>query len=223
MKLLLIEDDYLIGDGTRKALTREGFSVDWVQRVEDAAAAVKTQNYELIILDVRLPDGSGLSFLASLRKGGNKTPVLILTALNATPDRVRGLDLGADDYLVKPFDVSELCARIRALHRRAQGIVHPLITIQGITLDPASHTIKKNGDLVDLGVKEFSILLTLFERAGRVVTKTDLEESLYGWGEEISSNAVEVLVHRIRKKMGPDIIKTIRGVGYITEKSDNHE
>ena len=118
MKLLLIEDDYLIGDGTRKALTREGFSVDWVQRVEDAAAAVKTQNYELIILDVRLPDGSGLSFLASLRKGGNKTPVLILTALNATPDRVRGLDLGADDYLVKPFDVSQ---RSEFSRRRSVG------------------------------------------------------------------------------------------------------
>ena len=223
MKVLLVEDDNLIGDGTRKALLQEGFSVDWVKTKDDALLAIKTNHYDLTILDIGLPDGSGLEVLSSMRAAELKTPVLMLTALNATSDRVRGLDLGADDYLAKPFEVAELCARIRALHRRSEGLASPKLTINGITLDPASHTLTQNNDLIDLGGKEFAILQTLFERAGRVVTKIDLEESLYGWGEEVSSNAVEVLVHRIRKKLGVNIIKTIRGVGYITEKTNDKE
>jgi DNA-binding response OmpR family regulator len=170
-------------------------------------------------LDIGLPDGSGLKILSDLRKRAVKIPVLLLTALNATSDRVRGLDLGADDYMTKPFELEELSARIRALHRRSQGIASPTLTVAGITLDPAAHTIIKNHQPIDLGSKEFAILQRLFENAGRVVSKTDLEENLYGWEEEISSNAIEVLVHRIRKKLGTDIVKTIRGVGYITEKS----
>jgi two-component system response regulator QseB len=222
MKLLLVEDDFLIGDGTKKALVHEGFSVDWVQSKEDAATTVKTHQYDLIILDIRLPDGSGLDLLTRLRNSASKTPVLMLTALNATSDRVHGLNLGADDYLVKPFEITELCARIRALHRRSQGIAQPQLVVNGITLDPASHTLKMNGEAIDLGVKEFSILQTLFERAGRVVTKNELEESLYSWGQEVSSNAVEVLVHRIRKKLGMNINRTIRGSGYITEKKNEN-
>jgi DNA-binding response OmpR family regulator len=217
MKLLLVEDDFLIGDGTKRALGKEGFSVDWVQNREDASTAVKTNQYDLIILDIRLPDGSGLEVLKKWRNAGIVTPVLMLTALNATSDRVRGLDLGADDYLVKPFDVSELCARIRALHRRSQGIAQVQLIVNGITLDTVAHTLTKENELVDLGGKEFSILQTLFERAGRVVTKSELEESLHAWGEEVSSNAIEVMVHRIRKKLGSNVIKTIRGIGYITE------
>ncbi len=220
MKLLLVEDDFLIGSGTEKALTSEGFMVDWVKSKEDALAATKVQHYDLVILDIRLPDGSGLDVLASLRNNSQKMPVLMLTALNQTSDRVKGLDLGADDYLVKPFEISELCARIRALHRRNHGIAQPLLVIHGVSMNPASHTITQNGKIIDLGVKEFAILQTIFERAGRVVTKSDLEENLYSWGEEVSSNAVEVLVHRIRKKLGTDIIKTIRGVGYITEATN---
>jgi DNA-binding response OmpR family regulator len=220
MKILMIEDDFLIGDGTQKALSKEGFSVDWVQNKEDAGAALKTHHYDLLLLDIRLPDGSGLDLLRALRRDSSKIPVLLLTALDTTSDRVRGLDLGADDYLVKPFEISELCARLRALHRRNQGIAKTSLTVNGITLDPAAHTLTKQGEPVELGVKEFSILQNLFERAGRVVTKAELEESLYGWGDEVSSNAVEVLVHRIRKKLGPQVIKTIRGVGYITEKMD---
>jgi two-component system response regulator QseB len=217
LKLLLVEDDFLIGDGTKKALIHEGFSVDWTENIEDTAIAVKTHKYDLIILDIRLPDGSGLDLLTQLRKDHAQTPVLMLTALNSTADRVRGLDLGADDYLVKPFEITELCARIRALHRRHQGSARPQLIINGITLDPASHTLMKNGELIDLGAKEFSILQILLERAGRVVTKTELEECLYSWGEEVSSNAIEVLVHRIRKKLGAEVVKTIRGVGYISE------
>ena len=220
MKLLLVEDDSLLGDGTRKALLQDGFRVDWVKTKDDAILSLKTQTYDLVLLDIGLPDGSGLSVLSNLRANHLKTPVLMLTALNKTSDRVRGLDSGADDYLVKPFDIDELSARIRALHRRNHGVTTAQLTLHGITLDPAAHSITQNGHLVDLGIKEFSILQTLFERAGRVVTKTDLEESLYGWGEEVSSNAIEVMVHRIRKKLGPHIIKTIRGVGYLTEKTN---
>jgi two-component system response regulator QseB len=216
MKLLLTEDDFQIGDGLKKALGLEGFSVDWVQSREEATTACKANHYDLILLDIRLPDGSGLDILRELRRSADKTPVLMLTALNATADRVRGLDLGADDYLVKPFEMSELCARIRALHRRSLGIAKTLLVIHGITVDPASHTLTRDGEIIDLGAKEFSIIQTLFEHVGRVVPKNDLEETLYGWGDEVSSNAVEVLVHRIRKKLGANIIKTIRGVGYIT-------
>jgi two-component system response regulator QseB len=221
MRLLLVEDDFLIGDGTKKALVRESFSVDWVQNSEDASLAIKTHQYDLIILDIRLPDGSGLSLLEKLRASANKIPVILLTALNATSDRVHGLDLGADDYLVKPFEISELCARIRALHRRNQGIVRPVLIIDGITLDPASHTLMKNGKIIDLGAKELAIIQTLFERAGRVVSKAELEEKLYAWGDEVSSNTIEVLIHRIRKKLGTSIIKTIRGIGYIIEEKND--
>ena len=219
MKLLLVEDNSTLGDGTRKGLQHDGFSVDWVKTKGDAILSLETQTYDLILLDIGLPDGSGLKVLSNLRANQQNTPVLILTALNATSDRVRGLDMGADDYVVKPFDLDELSARIRALHRRNHSLVTSILTLKGVILDPAAHSITQNGKLVDLGIKEFSILQTLFERAGRVVTKSDLEENLYGWGDEVSSNAIEVIVHRIRKKLGADIIKTIRGVGYITEKS----
>jgi two-component system response regulator QseB len=220
LKLLLVEDDFLIGDGIQKALGLEGFSVNWAKTKEDATAAFLTEKYDLIILDIRLPDGTGLDLLRNIRKTRNKTPVLMLTALNSTSDRVKGLDSGADDYLAKPFEMSELSARIRALYRRSQGIAHTLLSVRGVTLDPASHTVMKNGEIVDLGAKEFSILKTLFEHVGRVVTKTELEESLYGWEEEVSSNAVEVLVHRIRKKLDNEMVKTIRGVGYITQEKN---
>jgi DNA-binding response OmpR family regulator len=200
MKVLIVEDDSMIGGGTQKALIQDGMSVDWVKNVEDASSALETARYDLIVLDIGLPDGSGLKILSDLRKRAVKIPVLLLTALNATSDRVRGLDLGADDYMTKPFELEELSARIRALHRRSQGIASPTLTVAGITLDPAAHTIIKNHQPIDLGSKEFAILQRLFENAGRVVSKTDLEENLYGWEEEISSNA-------------------IRGVGYITEKS----
>jgi two-component system response regulator QseB len=226
MKLLLVEDNTLLGDGIRKALKQEGFSVDWVKTKADALLAKETNLYDVLILDISLPDGTGLEILHQLRAAGIQTPVLILTALSATTDRVRGLNLGADDYLTKPFEIDELNARIRALHRRSQGVATPTITLHSVRLDPAAHTVTKCGEKVELGAKEFAILQTLFERAGRVVTKADLEESLYGWGEEISSNAVEVLVHRLRKKLGNEVVKTIRGVGYITspeKKSEKEE
>jgi DNA-binding response OmpR family regulator len=218
MKVLIVEDNIMIGGGTQKALIQDGMSVDWVKNVEDASNALGTIRYDLVVLDIGLPDGSGLKILSDLRKRAIKIPVLLLTALNTTSDRVRGLDLGADDYMAKPFELAELSARIRALHRRSQGIASPTLTVAGVTLDPAAHTIRKGEQLIDLGSKEFAILQRLFENAGRVVSKTDLEENLYGWDEEVSSNAIEVLIHRIRKKLGTDIVKTIRGVGYITEE-----
>jgi two-component system response regulator QseB len=219
MKVLIVEDNIMIGGGTQKALIQDGLSVDWVKNLEDASSALDTLHYDLVVLDIGLPDGSGLKILSDLRKRAIKVPVLLLTALNATSDRVRGLDLGADDYMTKPFELEELCARIRALHRRSQGNASPTLTVAGITLDPAAHSITKNNQPIDLGSKEFAILQRLFENVGRVVSKSDLEEKLYGWDEEISSNAVEVLIHRIRKKLGADVVKTIRGVGYITEMS----
>jgi two-component system response regulator QseB len=169
-----------------------------------------------LILDIGLPDGSGLVLLSELRKKQFTVPVMMLTALGATHDRVSGLNMGADDYMTKPFDIDELIARIRALHRRSQGISQSILKIGDTLLDTAAHAVYQSGQLVDLGPREFSILQLLFERADKVVTKSEIEEKLYGWGEEVSSNAIEVLVHRIRKKLGAHSVKTIRGVGYMT-------
>ena len=221
MKILLVEDEKLIAEGVQKALLREGMSVDWVASKKDAELALSTQKYDVVVLDIGLPDGSGLEILNKLRNERVETPVLVLTALNKTSDRVKGLDLGADDYLVKPFAIEELFARIRALHRRNHGIASASLKIKDMTLEPSRHLLTKGSEVIELGAKEFSILQTLFERAGKVVTKSELEENLYGWGDEVASNAIEVLVHRIRKKLGINVIKTIRGVGYITEKNND--
>ncbi len=217
MKVLIVEDDLLIGDATQRALKQEGFSADWVQKSRDALLASTLHTYDAVVLDIGLPDGSGLDVLEELRKAKITTPVLMLTALNSIQDRVRGLNLGADDYLSKPFDVEELVARLRALHRRGPTATPAKLSVGDIELDPATHTTRNAGQVVDLGAKEFAILQTLFERVGRVVTKQELEENLYGWGEEVSSNAVEVLVHRIRKKLFSGLITTVRGVGYVTQ------
>lgn len=215
MKVLIVEDDLLIGDAVQKAFRQEGIAADWAKTGNDGLLASSLHPYDVIVLDIGLPDESGLQVLTALRESKNATPVLMLTALSTIPDRVRGLNQGADDYMAKPFEVVELIARIRALQRRGAGRTASKLQVGEAEIDPVEHTAVYKGSPVELGAKEFSILQTLFERVDRVVTKSELEEKLYGWGEEVSSNAVEVLVHRIRKKFFPGVIRTVRGVGYI--------
>jgi two-component system, OmpR family, response regulator QseB len=219
MRLLLVEDDSLLGDGIRVGLTQAGFAVDWVRDGMAAKLALEAETYELVVLDLGLPRLSGNDLLKWLRGVENAVPVLILTARDTVSDRVRGLDAGADDYLVKPFDLDELAARIRALLRRAGGRSAPLIERGELKLDPASHRVTLAGNAVELAPKEFAILLFMLENSGRALSREQLEQSLYGWGEEVESNAVEVHIHHLRKKLGGDLIRTLRGVGYMIEKA----
>ncbi|BCB25159.1 DNA-binding response regulator [Sulfurimicrobium lacus] len=218
MRLLLVEDDPLLGDGIRVGLTQVGFAVDWVKDGLAAKLALEAGDYALLVLDLGLPRLSGTDLLKWLRGTGNSTPVLILTARDTVGDRVRGLDAGADDYLVKPFDLDELAARIRALLRRAGGRSTPLIVHGALQVDPASRTAALAGVAVELSPREFAVLLDLLENAGRALSREQLEQSLYGWGEEVESNAVEVHVHHLRKKLGAELIRTLRGVGYMIDK-----
>ncbi len=219
MRVLLVEDDRLLGDGVLNGLRQAGYAADWVYDGEQADAALKTEEYDLVVLDLGLPKKSGIDVLRDLRGRGKSVPVLILTARDTTEDKVIGLDSGADDYLIKPFDLDELLARIRALARRKSGRSVPLITHGEIVLDPAAHTVTKAGAVVDISPKEFTLLQTLLDNSGRVVSRSRLEESLYAWNEEVESNAIEVHIHHLRKKLGAELIRTIRGVGYIVDKS----
>ncbi|MEW5755066.1 MAG: response regulator [Pseudomonadota bacterium] len=220
MRLLLVEDDQLLGDGIQTALQTEGYAVNWVKDGEAAITTLTIENYDLIILDIGLPKRSGLHVLKHLRAAGNDTPVLILTARDTIDDRVQGLDAGADDYLIKPFDLDELTARLRALLRRHGGRRSPIISHGNVKLDPAAHIVTLNGQIVDLSPREFSVLQSLLENQGKVLSRAKLEESLYAWGNEVESNAIEVHIHHIRKKLGNDIIRTVRGVGYIIDHSN---
>ncbi len=218
MRLLLVEDDPLIGDGVRTGLSQEGHAVDWVTDGHAAQQALRSEPYELMILDLGLPKKSGLVILEELRAAGNDLPVLILTARDTVADRVAGLDAGADDYLIKPFELDELNARLRALHRRSKERSKPVIRQGAIILDPASHQVTQEGKSIDLSAREFAVLQLLIENPGRVFSRARLEEHLYSWGEEIESNAVEVYIHHLRKKLGTSVIRTIRGVGYVMDK-----
>jgi len=215
MRILLVEDDAMIGTAVRQGLMIEGYAVDWAQDAADAELALETEDYELVLLDLGLPDRSGLEVLADLRKKGNAVAVLILTARDAVADRITGLDTGADDYLVKPFDLDELSARIRAVQRRQQGRAEPLLCHGALCLNPASHACTLNGFEIPLSAKEFSLLQALIDRPGAVLSRAQLEEKLYSWGSEIESNAIEVHIHNLRKKLGADAIRTLRGVGYL--------
>jgi len=217
MRLLLAEDDDLLGDGLSVGLKQAGYTVDWVKDGISASSALKHEHFELVVLDLGLPRKSGMDVLKQLRADGNTTPVLILTALDRIEQRVAGLDGGADDYLVKPFDLDELCARLRVLQRRGVGRAHPLLTYKSINLDPAAHTVTFEGQQIEISHHEFVILQYLLENIGRVVSRATLEEVLYGWGG-VESNSLEVFVHHLRKKFGSELIKTIRGVGYTIEK-----
>lgn len=219
MKILLVEDDKLLGDGIAAGLAQSGLTVDWVQDGKQAETALATGSYDALVLDLGLPGLSGMELLRRTRASGKSVPVLILTARDAIQDRVAGLDAGADDYLVKPFDLSELQARLRALLRRSKGYAEPIIRHGQIQLDPASHSVMLSDTPVDLSAREFAILHTLLLNAGRVQSKAQLEEQLYGWGDEVQSNTVEVFVHHLRRKLGSHLIRTIRGVGYMIEQS----
>lgn len=221
MRVLLVEDDVLLGAGIRAGLRQDGYTVDWVRDGETAGRAAATEVFDVIVLDLGLPGVDGLSVLRRLRTGGNVTPVLILTARDTVADRVKGLDVGADDYLVKPFDLDELCARARALIRRSMGRATPLLEHGSLTLDPASHRVTYAGTPVEMPPREFALLRILMENATRVVSKARLQETLYGWDQEVESNAVEVHIHHLRKKLSADVIKTVRGVGYMLGNPDS--
>jgi two-component system response regulator QseB len=215
MRVLLVEDDPMIGKSVQQGLRQEGSSVDWVRDGQTAELALTTAPYELLLLDLGLPGRSGLEVLARLRRSGNDIPVLIITARDAVADRIRGLDSGADDYLVKPFDLDELSARMRALLRRHAGRASPVIEHGDLRMNPATHELTQDGKPVALSGREFALLQALLERPGTPLSRTKLEERLYGWGEEIESNAVEVYIHSLRRKLGTERIKNIRGVGYL--------
>ena len=210
----MVEDDKLLGNGIYTGLRQEGYAVDWVRDGEAAETACLNEEYDCMVLDIGLPRRSGLEVLEHVRAKGNDTPVLMLTARDTINDRITGLDHGADDYMVKPFDLDELHARVRAVMRRRTGRSSPVLVHGDIELDPSAHTVKKAGELVDLSPKGFAILHSLMENKGRVMSRSRLEESLYSWKDEIESNAVEVHIHHLRKKLGNELIRTIRGVGY---------
>lgn len=214
MRILIVEDDDILLDGLVVGLKLHGFTADSVSTLADAGAALAANRFDAVVLDLMLPDGSGLDFLRRLRSGGSRVPVLVLTARDRTGERVAGLDAGADDYLGKPFDLEELAARLRALRRRAEGRAAPEIRWNGLVLDPARMTGHLDGREIGLSRRELALLEALLERPGAVIAKPALEERLYGWGEEVESNAVEVLVHRLRAKLTPEFIETVRGVGY---------
>jgi len=215
MRILLVEDDALLGDGLRAGLQQSAFAVDWVRDGPSAEQALRTEPYAAAVLDLSLPGKDGLSVLASIRKAGVKLPVLVLTARDAVDDRVRGLDQGADDYVVKPVDLLELAARLRALVRRSHGQPQECLSVDGIVLDPAARCVHQHGQQVMLSVREFDLLHTFMLHMGRVLSREQLEQQLYSWGQEVESNAVEVHVHRLRRKLGTTLIQTVRGVGYV--------
>ena len=215
MRILLAEDDTLLGDGLRAGLRQSGFQVDWVRDGAAAERELRAQPYAAAVLDLGLPLMDGLDVLASIRRAGVTLPVLVLTARDTVPDRIRGLDRGADDYVVKPVDLDELAARLRALVRRAHGLPQDMLQAQGVTLDVAGRSVSRDGQAVALSTREFDLLHALMLSAGRVLSREQLEQQLYAWGQEVESNAVEVHVHHLRKKLGAELIQTVRGVGYL--------
>lgn len=218
MKILLVEDDALLGDGIYCGLQRDAYIVDWVKNGEVALTAIDKTSYDCVILDLGLPKMSGLDVLKQMREQDNPTPVLILTAMDTVSDRVKGLDAGADDYLVKPFEFAELFARIRAISRRTRGSTSETIKYKNITINPTAHTAEQDCKPVELSRREFSLLVELISNQGRVLSRHRLEQKLYSWSEEIESNTIEVYIHHLRKKFGSDIIKTVRGIGYTVMK-----
>lgn len=214
MRILVVEDDPVLSDGLRTGLGMFGATADVVASCADGRAALASSEFDALVLDLMLPDGTGLDLLADIRAAGDSTPVLLLTALDEIADRVKGLDAGADDYLGKPFDLDELCARLRAICRRQNGRASPLLSCNGIVLDPATMSAAVRGERVGLSRREFAVLQALMERPGVLRSKDALEASLYGWQEEIESNAVEVHIHKLRAKLGRQAIETVRGIGY---------
>ena len=218
MRILLIEDDAMIGKAVRNGLSQTGFAVDWVTDGRAAELSLANGVYDLAILDLGLPKKDGMAILSALRGMGNSMPVLIASARDTVRDRIAGLEAGADDYVLKPFDLDELVARVRALLRRHVGSGSPLLRFGALVLDPVRKLVTKDGQTVDLSAKEFAVLETLMQRPGAVLSREKLEESVYGWGDEVGSNAIEVHLHHLRKKLGSAAISNVRGVGYrVTE------
>ncbi|MDH3461475.1 MAG: response regulator [Burkholderiaceae bacterium] len=222
MRLFLVEDDRMIGESLRQALRDEGYAVDWVYDAQAATATLMSERFDLVLLDLGLPNaqlwGNGLDVLRALRERRDTTPVIVLTARDAIGDRVAGLDAGADDYLVKPFELDELNARMRAVLRRHAGRGEPVLEHEGLRLDPATRQVTQHGEPVLLSAREFAVLQALLTRPGAILSRAQLEDRLYGWGEEIESNAVSVYIHQLRRKLGPDVIQNVRGVGYYLGK-----
>ncbi|MFO1407709.1 MAG: response regulator transcription factor [Steroidobacteraceae bacterium] len=214
MRLLLAEDDPMIGEAVRSGLTRHGFVVDWAKDGAEAEHALELGTHEVMLLDLGLPRRAGMDILRALRRRGSELPVVVMTARDAVGDRVEGLDAGADDYVVKPFELEELAARIRAVLRRRAGRASPLVEHRGVSLDPATREVRRDGRPVELSAREFALLHALMEHPGRILSRTQLEERLYGWDEPVGSNVVEVHVHALRRKLGADFILNVRGVGY---------
>jgi DNA-binding response OmpR family regulator len=221
MRILVIEDDTLLGDAIQAGLKQSGYAVDWMKDGISADLALSTEPYAAAVLDLGLPRMSGLDVLKRLRNRNVPIPVLILTAMDSVEDRIRGLDAGADDYLVKPFDMGELAARLRALIRRASGKTAPALRVAGVELEPAAHRVQYGNNAIELPAKEFAVLHALMLNAGRVLSRAQIEEQLYAWGEEVESNAVEVYIHHLRRKLFPELIETIRGVGYLIPNDKN--
>jgi len=217
MRVLLVEDDFLLGDGIRAGLKQAGFATDWTQDGQAAKLALETEEYALMVLDLGLPKLSGTDLLKWLRGRNSKVPILILTARDTVADRIAGLNAGADDYLIKPFDLDELIARLHALLRRSTGHVTQTLRHGSIELDPATHQVLKNGYAIELSAREFTLLHELLLHVGRVQSREQLEQHLYGWGEEVESNSVEVHIHHLRKKLGAKLIRTLRGIGYVVD------
>ncbi|HKT99582.1 MAG TPA: response regulator [Paraburkholderia sp.] len=214
MRILLVEDDPLIGNGLRLGLRREGFAVDWAQDGNAGALALRTTAYGLVLLDLGLPNQDGMTLLAALRRRDDATPVIVITARDGVPDRVAGLDGGADDYLVKPFALEELLARIRVVNRRQAGRAQSMLAAGALRLDPARHRCWLHDTEISITAREFALLEELMRDPGAIITREQLEERLYGWNEEIESNAIQVHVYNLRRKLGADAIRNVRGVGY---------
>ncbi|MFT5112078.1 MAG: two-component system response regulator QseB [Parasphingorhabdus sp.] len=218
MRILLLEDDHLLGDGLQMGLSQQGFTVDWVKRGRDALHALTTETFNAAIFDLGLPDCDGIDILKQYRDRGEGVPILVLTARNDVSDKLTCLDGGADDYLVKPADIRELAARLRALLRRHEGSTSPVIQHKNVRLDPNAFSVSVDGTNAELTEHEFKILHALVRSPGHVVSKEKLEEIIYGWHSEVESNAIQVHLHNLRRKVGSDLIRTVRGVGYVIDR-----
>ena len=218
MRVLLVEDDRMIGEAVNQALKDATYAVDWVRNGQTALDALQTESYGVVVLDLGLPGKDGVEVLRSLRAKGNGVPVVIITARDELEDRVGGLDAGADDYVLKPFEMAELLARMRAVVRRKAGVAGPMLANGTLSLDPASREVTVDGEPARLSAREFSLLQVLMIRPGAIVSRSELEDRIYGWNEEVESNVVEFLIHSLRKKLGSDAIKNVRGMGWMVSK-----
>lgn len=219
MRVLLVEDDRMIAQGLQTALRQDGYAVDWMPDGRSADGALRTSTFDVVLLDLGLPERDGIDVLRDMRRRGDATPVIILTARDDVQDRIGGLDAGADDYIVKPFDLDEVAARMRSVLRRAAGRGDPCISHGGIRLNPVTHSVEHHGAPVLLSAHEYAVLEALLQRPGAILSRAQLEDRLYGWNEQVESNAVEVYIHGLRRKLGSDAIRTLRGVGYFIPKA----